>query len=784
MKKHYLALPVAIAMALSVSASAYAGATKPLASRGEIVQTLLTSADAYNSDLQKGTIIQGYENGDLKENEPVKKIEALVMLSRAFGELPEPVGNDLRVGTFGVKFTDIPAWAKGDIDKLLKAGVLAGKPDGTLGANDTITMSDFQKIISRVWALEGSHLNDDFYEAINKNWLKKSTIAPGEFFGGDIPEIHKLNNDKITVMIDALAGKTYAAGTKERKLADFYATALDSESRNKQGIEPIKKYVTAIDGAKTFDELVQADLAIEKDLSFSTLFKFTIMADAKNSSDNVLYYTGFKTGLSKYSYATEDANAKELYIDQVTKHLVLTGEEKSAAKALSEKVYEMEKSLAASSLGDHEQGDVTKFYNPYTIEQFDDMLKEADMKQALESMKLDHSKKVIVTDVKLAQKGAEFMKDDHLDVLKAYAKAQLLMETGWLLTDEIRKISDDFYAGLYGVVGTKTDKEIAISATKGALGGYVEQMFAEKHFSVEAKKDVEKMVEKLIATYEERIKQLDWMSEATKAKAINKLKKMNIKVGYPDKWDTTLDQVAIKSYEEGGSLLSNSYAATSAYSDAMKASIGKPIDKNNWSTSVYTVNAFYNTGNNDMTFPAGILQAPFYDINATPEKNLGGIGTLIGHEISHAFDNEGAAYDEHGNATNWWTDEDFKKFEEKCQELIAFYNGIEIVPGAHNDGQLTLSENVADLAGMAVALQVVTGLDNPDYKAFFESHAITNKYTTTKEFATILSTGSNHSANKVRVNRTVMNFEEFYEAYGIKHGDGMYVAPKDRVSIW
>ncbi|MBH5319424.1 S-layer homology domain-containing protein [Paenibacillus sp. GSMTC-2017] len=784
MKKHYLALPVAIAMALSVSASAYAGATKPLPTRGEIVQTLLTSADAYNTYLQKGTIIQGYENGDLKENEPIKKIEALVMLSRAFGDLPEPVGNDLRVGTFGVKFSDIPAWAKGDIDKLLKAGVLAGKPDGTLGANDTITMSDFQKIVTRVWALEGSYLNDDFYEAINKNWLKQSTIALGDFFGGGIPEMHKLNNDNVTEMIDELTGKSFAPGTKERKLTDFYAIALDTEKRNKQGIEPIKKYVNAIDGAKTIGELIQADLMIEKELALSTLFRFTIMADAKNSNENALHYTGLKTGLYKFNYVTEDATAKQLYIDQITKYLVLTGEKESTAKTRAENVYEMEKNLAAVSLDVHEQGDVNKFYNPYTIEQFDEMLKEPDMKQAMKSMKLDHVDKVIVTDVKLAQKGAEFMTDANLDVLKAYAKAQLLAETGWLLTDEIRKVSSDFYSALYGVVGTKTDKEIAISATKGALAGYLEQMFAEKHFSPEAKKDVEQMVEKLIVAYEDRINKLDWMSETTKANAIKKLKSMKVKVGYPDKWDTTLDQVTIKSYEDGGSLFSNSYAATSALQNAMKASLGKPVDKSKWSTEVYTVNAFYNTMNNDLTFPAGILQAPFYDINAKPEENLGGIGTLIGHEISHAFDKEGAAYDEHGNATNWWTDEDLKKFDEKCQQLIAFYDGIEIVPGAMNNGLNTLSENASDLAGMAVALQVASKLESPDYKAFFENHAVTNKYTTTKEFATMISGASSHSADKVRVNRTVVNFEEFYEAYEIKPGDGMYVAPKDRVSIW
>lgn len=784
MKKKFLSLLMAIAMVLSVSVTAYAAETPPPATRGEIVNTLLTAADAYKSGINKKAIIQGYKDGELRENEPAKKVEALVMLSRAFGELPEPAGNDLRSGTFGVKFTDVPAWAKKDIEKLAKAGVLTGNPDGTLGVNDKISIAEFQTIIARVWTLEGSHLNDDFYEAVNKQWLNKSTIPAGEIIGGGFPELNKQNNDKIAKIIDELTGKQFAEGTKEQKLADFYETALDTENRNKQGIKPIQKYLTAIDGAKTLNELVQADLATEKELGLSMLFHFTIMGDAKNSSKNALYYTGLTTGLDKNSFVKEDVKAKKAYIQHMTKILVLTGEEESAAKARAEKVYEMEKSLASVSLEPHEQGDVNKYYNPYTIEQFDDLHKEVDMKQVLKSMKVDNADKVIVFDVKLAQKGAEFLTESNLEALKAYSKVQLLTATGGLLSDEFRDAANEFSAALYGVSGKKTDREIAVSMTKTTMSEYLEQIFAEKHFSPEAKKDVEQMVEKLIATYKERIKSLDWMSETTKAKAIKKLDTMIVKIGYPDKWDTTLDKVAIKTYDEGGSLFSNSFAVTTAYIDNLKAKLGKPVDRTEWVTSVYTVNAIYNALNNEITFPAGILQAPFYDINAKPEENFGAIGMIIGHEISHAFDNNGSAYDENGNANNWWTEEDFKKFKEKNQELVEFYSGIEIVPGVLNDGLLTLSENVADLGGMAASLQVVSKMSSPDYKAYFESNAEMWKSTTTKEFAAVLSTNDVHSASKVRVNRTIVNFPEFYETYGIKPGDGMFVAPEDRVSIW
>lgn len=784
MKKKFLSLLMAIIMVLSVSVSVYADETSPPATKGEIVKTLLMAADAYQPGINKEAVIQGSKNEDFRENEPAKKVEALVMLSRAFGELPEPVGNDLRSGTFGVEFTDVPAWAKKDIDKLAKAGVLTGKPDGTFGANDNITIDEFQTIIARIWTLEGSHLNDDFYEAINKEWLNKSTIPAGELMGGTFHELQKQNSDKIEKIIDELAGKQFAVGTKEQKIADFYSTALDTKNRNKQGIEPIQKYVMAIDGAKTLDELVQADLTLEKELGLSSLFSFAIMNDAKNSSENALYYTGLATGLDKNSFVTEDSKAKKSYIQYMTRLFVASGEEESAAKALAEKVYEMEKSLASVSLEPHEQGDVNKYYNPYTIEQFDDMFKTVDMKQVLKSMKVDSANKVIVFDVKLAQKSAELLTETNLNVLKAYAKLQLLMATGGLLSDEFGDAANEFASTFYGVTGEKTDQEIAVAMTTSTMGGYLEQMFAEKHFSPEAKTDVEQMVEKLTATYEERIKSLDWMSETTKAKAIKKLDTMIVKIGYPDKWDTTLDQVAIKTYDEGGSLFSNSFTVNRAYIDNMKAKLGKPVDRTEWITSVYTVNAFYNPFNNEITFPAGILQAPFYDINAKPEENYGAIGMVIGHEISHAFDNNGSAYDENGNANNWWTEEDFKKFKEKNQELIEFYNKIEIIPGVLNDGQLTLSENVADLGGMAASLQVVSKMSDPDYKAYFESNAEMWKSTTTKEVAAILSKNDVHSADKIRVNRTIVNFPQFYDTYGIKLGDGMYVAPEDRVSIW
>lgn len=310
--------------------------------------------------------------------------------------------------------------------------------------------------------------------------------------GGGFPELQKQNTDKIEKIITELSGKQFAEGTKEQKIADFYSTALDTSNRNKQGIEPIQKYVKAIDDAKTLDDLVQADLTLEKELGLSSLFSFAIMNDAKNSSKNALYFTGLATGLDKNSFVSEDANAKMAYIQYMTKLLVVSGEKESAAIAFAEKIYEMEKALASVSLDPHEQGDVTKYYNPYSIEQFDNMFKTVDMKQVLKSMKVDSADKVIVFDVKLAQKGAELLTDTNLNVLKAYSKVQLLMATGGLLSDEFGDAANEFAATLYGVTGEKTDQEIAVAKTTSTMSGYLEQMYAEQHFSPKAKKMLNK----------------------------------------------------------------------------------------------------------------------------------------------------------------------------------------------------------------------------------------------------------------------------------------------------
>ncbi|MCJ8011844.1 S-layer homology domain-containing protein [Paenibacillus sp. KQZ6P-2] len=756
----------------------------PYVTRGEVVDYLLDVVDDYNPNVKREDILKGYGKGVINENQNVSRIEALIMISRAFSDLPKPQGNDLRVGNAGANFTDVPAWAKQELVSLTDAGVIGGYPDGTLGVKDYITAEQLQTITKRIFALEGTNPRDDFYEFVNKKWLNSSTIPAGEMGNGAFNELMTSNEARIKQIVDELVKQQNPAGSKEQKIADYYLSALNMAERNKQGIKPIKPYLDSIEKASTVAELFDANLEIDKATHMGSLVSFGIMGDAKDSSVNALYYSGLGTGLDKNSYTSGDEKTKQAYTTYLTTLFKLSGADEQSAKQQAEAVYAFESELAKATLDIQGQNNVKNFYNPYSVNEFLELFPNVDMGKYMKEFKLDHTNKVIVMDVGLTKKTAEVLKDSNLNTLKSYMKADLLRNAGALLSDGFRQAGDQFAAQVYGIEGSKSDAQLALAVTQGAMSSYLEQIFVEKYFSKEAKQDVENMVHQFIDTYEKRIQALDWMSEPTKAKAIKKLEKMSIKIGYPDKWDTTLDQVQIKSYANGGSLFDNTIAITKAFADEAYKSLGKPVDKSKWGISAYTVNAFYNPLNNEITFPAGILQAPFYDINAKKETNLGAIGMVIAHEISHAFDNLGSSYDENGNAVDWWTAADYKKFEQKCNEVIAFYDGLEVVPGAYNNGQLTISENIADLGGMAASLQVVSQLPNPDYKAYFEGYATIWRQTMSKEMSSYLTTIDTHSANKVRVNRTVANFPEFYKAYGITPEDAMYVAPENRVGIW
>ena len=762
---------------------AYADNEPDYATRGEICEMLLTAADDYTPGLTREDIIKGYEDGSTKDDQFITRAESFVMVSRAFGTLPEPVGNDLRTSPDKVSFTDVPAWAENDVNNLINARVVIGTDDGTLHEKDNVTTEQMRTMIQRIWALKGSNLKDDYYNTVNKAWLDASSIRPGEMSAGGFTEVQYTNNQRLTGIIeDIVSGTSYQKGSKEDKITSFYHNVLDMDSRNEQGIQPIKQYLDKIDAVTTFDGLYDLQKDLMNEIGTGGLFNAALSADLKDSTKYAMYFNSVGTTLTKDIYAGGDETKVNAYKNYLTTILKLAGDPNPEEKV--DAFYELEKDLSQYQLNPEDGNNVDKIYNVFTIDQLQELFPAADIRQVITDLGYQVPDQVIVMDTELLKAFAKYYNEEHLDLLKTLTKISVVSGYGGALNQEFLDASNEFSKIFYGIEGSKSMEEIASSSTQNVMSDYLGEIFVDKYFPQEAKEDVTAMVHEFIDIYKARIENLDWMSDTTKTMAKKKLDTMNIKIGYPDSWETPMDKVEIRSAADGGSYFENMKNIAKQSRLENIALQGKPVDKTTWMMSAYTVNAYYNASANEIVFPAGILQAPFYDYNASRESNLGGIGTVIAHEITHAFDNNGSKFDENGNAANWWTESDYAKFQELCGDVIKHYNNYEVAPGIYNRGEQTLSENIADLGGMACALEAMKKIENADYDAFFRNNAKIWEMTSSRQYLEYLNQLDVHSLNKARANRTITNFQDFYDTYQITETDGMYTKPEDRVKIW
>lgn len=784
-KQRLLSLTLSLAIIASSVPVFASNDSDTAATRGQVVNSLLDAADIYNTGVKKDDIIKGYGDGDLKENQPITRAESFVMFGRAFGDLPAPVGNYARHAMTTLTFSDVPDWAKQDVDKLIKAGILIGTDDGTMNANSNVTTGELDTMIRRAYALFGTNLKDDFYSTVNKTILDTSVIRPGEMSAGGFNDLQYQNQDRVTKIIEEMSEGSFKKGSSQQKISDFYKSALDVEGRNREGINPIKSYLNKIDASDSLDKLIEAQIVAKKEIGISPLVDFGLSPDPKSSNQYAVYLIGLTPSLTKDVYTSPIGDKQLAYIDYIETLLTLGGDEASKAHTDAQAYYDMEKTLSAKQMDPQEYGDIDKTYNLRTVEQLQSLYKNINIKDIIRASGLSVPEQIGIQDVELNDASALYFTDENLPLLKTCAKLHILMSYGEILDSRFSDASTVFSEKFYGVQGRKTTEELASMMTQGIMSTYLGKVFVEKYFSPEAKADVENMVSEFISIYKERITKLDWMSESTKQMAKKKLDTMTVKIGYPDKWNNTLDSIDIVGPStDSNSLFENYRQITLKTLENMVEKQNKPVDKDEWMLSVYTVNAYYMPTSNEIVFPAGILQAPFYDVNQKREANLGGIGMVIAHEITHAFDNNGAKYDENGNAANWWTESDYEKFQTLCDEATNYYDGIETAPGILNNGKLTLSENIADLGGMACAIAAMNSMENPDYDAFFRNNAHIWALVSSREYTQYLNQGDVHSANNIRTNRTVSAFEEFHKTYGTAEGDGMYVPTEKRVKIW
>ncbi|NBH80070.1 peptidase [Clostridiaceae bacterium] len=755
------------------------------ATRGEVAQMVLQAADDYNPGVSLKDILQGDEKGDLREGEPATRAEALVMLQRAFGDLPAPVGDNARNAIPAGDFTDIPFWAKDALADVFEAGIVAGTSETTFDAGSPVTAEQMQRFIGRVYALEGSNPKDDFYAAVNKEALDSSVIPEGQMNSGTLYDM--MNDDsRVSGIIEEAAKEKHQKGSPEQKIGDFYNNILDWDARNAAGITPVKPYLEAIDGAQTLDEVLAVADRMKRELYQAGLRTFGLTIDAKDSNRYIVTFSSIAPSLSKDIYEKDGGKEKDAFLKYLKALLVLGGYAEEDAERQAKLYWEADRVLAAAKLEQQDYGNVEKIYNIFTFSELKEMFPKAGLDSAYAISGLAESSQILVSDVGLLKAAAPYFSEEHVDYLKTRLRIELLAGFGGTLNREFQDAAETYQQELLGTSGSVTDEYRASQIVQQQFGAEIGRVYAEKYFSPEAKADVEEMVHEFLEIYEQRIRGLDWMSEATKKKAVEKLHSMSIKVGYPDDddWDDSMDAVDIKSVAEGGSYFANMVEIARVTREYLIDMQGKPVDKSIWAMNVYTVNACYIAQFNEIVFPAGILRAPMYDVNNTREQNLGGIGYIIAHEITHAFDNNGAKFGKDGNAEDWWTAEDYAAFQKLCSRVVAHYDGAEGSNGVACKGELTLSENIADLGAAACVTEAAKRMENPDFKQLFETMARSWESTATRSTRQYVAQVDVHAPDKLRVNRVLVNLPEFYEAFDIGPGDGMYVAPEDRVLIW
>ncbi|GEA32772.1 M13-type metalloendopeptidase [Clostridium diolis] len=637
---------------------------------------------------------------------------------------------------------------------------------------------------------QGVRLNDDFYDAVNSDWIKNAKIEDGKSTASTFDDVENKVTEQIKDIINNLLinKDAYKENSDEKKIINIYNNTLNIEARNREGIKPVKENLDEIKSIGTIDDITK--LWKDKRILNSTI-KFSVEKDIKDVKTNILYIspTALSLGDSdEYTNPTENSKKeRKLTEDYYNKILMLSGYTQQESQKKVDDMFKFEEMVAPYIKGKKEKATtknlIDEQYNVYTVAELNNLAPNLNLPEIMNYMGIDKANKIILEDPEWLKAFNKLYNKENLPLIKNYIEIVNLLYASNYLSEDFENANKEYASNMLGITGNVSKEEEAVDNVNSMMGMAIGRLYSEKYVPEKTKKDVESITKDIIAVYKKRIDNLDWMSSQTKKNAIDKLDKLKIKIAYPDSWND-YSKLDIKSYEEGGSLFQNAMTLRIFERDKMFNKINKLVDKDEDQFKPQTVNAFYSATENSIIIPGGIIQGHFYDVNAPKEVNLGGIGVIIGHEISHAFDNTGAQYDSDGNLNNWWTEEDYKEFMQKTQKVANFYSQIEAMPGEKLDGNLTVGENIADIGGVSCLLDILGEMNNANYKAFFESYAVTWRQITTKEYATYALIIDVHSPNKVRVNAVLPQFQKFYDTYGITEKDGMYVKPGDRIGIW
>ena len=648
----------------------------------------------------------------------------------------------------------------------------------------------------KVPALDTSYMDlsispkSDFYSYANGNWVKNNPLKPEYARFGSFDKLREDNVERLNALFAEMSKMSPAYGTNDQKIVDLYKQGLDSTRLNSEGATPIAKDLNAIYAAADKQELVKV-LADMNKYGSGGFFGVGVDADLMDSDSQVLYMGqgGLGMGDRDYYVAKENAELHEKYQQMIEKFFSLCGLDEPARRAAS--ALKTEDALAEFSWTSIQNRDYTKLYNPMSTSQIAATFKGFDFALFFKSLGLPEQEKVIVQQPSFFNGFAKLYADTDLETLKDYLAAHLIMDASSYLSDDFYAADFDFFStAMSGITEQKPRWKRAMSIPNSILGEAVGQMYVKKYFPEENKQKMLEIVGQLQKSLGEHIAALDWMSDKTKEYAEKKLSSVTVKIGYPDKWK----DYSSLTVDPKLSYYDNIRSANAWYVADNLSKLGQKTDKSEWGMTPQTVNAYYNPTTNEICFPAAILQPPFFNIDADDAINYGAIGVVIGHEMTHGFDDQGRLFDAEGNMTNWWTAEDEAKFKEKTAVLVKQYSEVEILPGLHADGQLTLGENIADHGGVSIAYTALhnalgdtlpADIDgfNVDQRFFLGFAHLWAQNATDEEKARLTKLDV-HSLAENRVNITVRNFPFFFKAFDIQEGDPMWRPESERVNIW
>ena len=638
---------------------------------------------------------------------------------------------------------------------------------------------------------------DDFYEYACGGWMKANPLPAAYSRFGSFDRLGEDNNKRINSILKELETGTYQQGTIEQKLSDYYKLAMDSVRREQEGLQPVMPIIKKLEAAKTLQQLFDVQLEMAK-YGDSEFYNAGLGADEKNASQNILSVNqgGLTLGQKDYYLETDEATTKirEAYKKHIVRMFQLFGFSKGQATKKMQNVWKLELALAKVSKSRTELRDPQANYNKMTLQEFNTKYPNLKLEQVMNAsgLKSQYMQELVVGQPAFMEGTNDLLAKIKPAEYRDYMEWGVIVSAASYLNDEVREANFDFFGRT--MTGRKQDHPLwrrATSQVQGAMGQALGRIYVKKYFPAAAKERMVKLVKNLQIALGERIAAQEWMDDSTKVNALLKLNTFYVKVGYPDKWiDITKMTVdPKKSYYENH--IENLKFWNEYYIDHMA---GKPVDIDDWYMTPQTVNAYYNPTTNEICFPAGILQVPFFDMTADDAFNYGAIGVVIGHEMTHGFDDQGRQFDKEGNMHDWWKESDGKNFTERTDKYADFFSQINVLPDLKANGRLTLGENLADHGGLQVAyaafknatknnpLPVIDGLTAD--QRFFLAYAGVWAGNITEAEIRNRTKSDPHSLGRWRVNGALPHIDAWYEAFGIKEGDKMYIPKEKRLQLW